>query len=99
MSVSIMRPQPSRPVAARATIICIAVGLLASQPALSAPASFQAQMSPRPSVPPMMLPPPPVTPQFNNPGPQLHVERPGNPVEQLAPMDGIGPPPSSLGIK
>ena len=100
MSASIMIPRASGSVASRVTVMCIALGLLASQPALSAPLPVQAEMGPRPSVPPMMLQPPPlVTPQFNNPGPQLHVERPGNPVEQLAPMDGIGPPPSPRRIK
>jgi len=80
------------------TIACVALGLLVSQPALSAPAAVQ--MSPQSAVPPMMMQPlPPVTPQFNDPGPQFQVAPPGNPVEQLAPMDGIRPPPSSLGIK
>ena len=101
MCASITRPRASRPIGARVTIVCVALGLLASQPALSAPVSVQADIGLRPSVPPIIMqqPTPLPAPQFNNPGPQLHIERPGNPVEQLSPMDGIGPPPSSLGIK
>ena len=34
--------------------------------------------------------PTPVTPQFNDPGPQLAVPQPGNPVQQLSPLPGLG---------
>lgn len=40
----------------------------------------------------------PVTPQFNNPGPQISVPQPGNAVDQLSPLDGAGQP-DALGIK
>jgi hypothetical protein len=40
----------------------------------------------------------PATPQFNDPGPQLAVPQPGNPVEQLSPMGNAGQP-DSLGIR
>jgi hypothetical protein len=39
-----------------------------------------------------------MTPQFNDPGRQLTVPQPGNPVQQLSPMDNQGQP-DSLGIK
>jgi hypothetical protein len=39
-----------------------------------------------------------VTPQFNNPGPQISVPRPANPVDQLPPLMGAGQP-DALGIK
>src|SRR5262249_24252411 len=39
--------------------------------------------------PPLIVPQ--VTPQFNDPGPQLTIPQPGNPVQQLAPTSGIGP--------
>jgi hypothetical protein len=42
------------------------------------------------SPPPVLLPVPQVTPQFNDPGPQLTIPPPGNPVQQLAPMSGAG---------
>ena len=34
--------------------------------------------------------PTPVTPQFNDPGPQFAVPQPGNPVQQLSPLPGLG---------
>jgi len=69
-----------------------------SASALSAPAAYQ--MGRQEPLPPIITQPvQPVTPQYNNPGPQIPLSRPGNPVEQLAPMDGIQPPPSSLGIR
>jgi len=37
-------------------------------------------------------------PQFNNPGSQISVPRPGNPVDQLPPLMGAGQP-DALGIK
>jgi hypothetical protein len=39
-----------------------------------------------------------VTPQFNNPGPQISVPQPGNPVDQLSPLMGAGQP-DALGVK
>jgi hypothetical protein len=42
--------------------------------------------------------PSPVPPQFNDPGRQLTVPQPGNPAQQLSPMDNQGQP-DSLGIK
>jgi hypothetical protein len=39
-----------------------------------------------------------VAPQFNNPGPQIRVPQPGNPVDQLPPLMGAGQP-DALGIK
>jgi hypothetical protein len=40
----------------------------------------------------------PVTPQFNNPGPQISIPQPVNPVDQLPPLMGAGQP-DALGIK
>jgi hypothetical protein len=40
----------------------------------------------------------PVTPHFNDPGPQLAVPQPGNPAQQLSPLGSAGQP-DSLGIK
>jgi hypothetical protein len=42
--------------------------------------------------------PSPVPPQFNDPGRQLTMPQPGNPAQQLSPMDNQGQP-DSLGIK
>jgi hypothetical protein len=39
-----------------------------------------------------------VAPQFNNPGPQIRVPQPSNPVDQLPPLMGAGQP-DALGIK
>jgi hypothetical protein len=40
----------------------------------------------------VLLPVPQVTPQFNDPGPQLVIPPPGNPVQQLSPTLGAGSP-------
>ena len=40
----------------------------------------------------------PMTPEFNNPGPQLSVPYTGNAVDQLSPLMGAGQP-DALGIK
>jgi hypothetical protein len=42
--------------------------------------------------------PQPVAPQFNNPGPQISVPQPSNPVDRLPPLFGAGQP-DALGIK
>lgn len=34
---------------------------------------------------------PQATPQFNNPGPPVALPQPGNPVEQLAPLESTNP--------
>lgn len=47
---------------------------------------------------PEYVPQQPVTPQFDNPGPQITVPEPGNPVDQLSPLFGAGQP-DALGIK
>jgi hypothetical protein len=39
-----------------------------------------------------------MTPQFNNPGPQISVPQTGNAVDQLSPLMGAGQP-DALGIK
>ena len=49
----------------------------------SAPAQRTAQVVPQPV--------PQVTPQLNVPGPQMAPSRPGNPVQQLAPLGGANP--------
>ena len=40
----------------------------------------------------------PITPQFNDPGPQISVPQPGNPIDKLSPLMGVGQP-DALGIK
>ena len=40
----------------------------------------------------------PLTPQFNDPGPQISVPETGNAVEQLSPLMGAGEP-DALGIR
>jgi len=40
----------------------------------------------------VLLPVPQVTPQFNDPGPQLTIPPPGNPVQQLSPTPGVASP-------
>jgi hypothetical protein len=46
---------------------------------LSAEPDLRAQVAPPPIIVPQ------VTPQFNNPGPQLTIPRPGNPLQQTTP--------------
>lgn len=42
--------------------------------------------------PPIILQPvPQVVPQFNNPGPQIPIAKPGNQLEQLAPIESVRP--------
>jgi hypothetical protein len=43
----------------------------------------------QPFIPP---PVPQVQPQFNNPGPQIAIPPPGNPVKQLSPIASTQPP-------
>jgi len=44
--------------------------------------------------PPIIQPPvPQVVPQFNNPGPQIAIPKPGNPLEQLSPIESVRPQP------
>jgi hypothetical protein len=64
-----------------------AIGFVAAAPFLELEA--WAQHSP---PPPVLLPVPQVTPQFNDPGPQLTIPPPGNPVQQLSPTLGAGSP-------
>jgi hypothetical protein len=55
---------------------------------LAPPASAFAQHHP------IVQPPvPQVVPQFNNPGPQIAIPRPGNQVEQLSPIESVRPRP------
>jgi hypothetical protein len=57
--------------------LVIAVTLLLA--VFSAEPDLQAQVAPPPIIVPQ------VTPQFNNPGPQLTIPRPGNPLPQTTP--------------
>ena len=57
------------------------------------------------AIPYYVSPPPgeyqlqhPIKPQFNNPGPQISVPKPVNPVELLPPLFGAGQP-DALGLK
>jgi hypothetical protein len=82
---------------AGASIACVVLGLLLSQ---SASAAAHVHVGQRSALPRTITQPlPQVTPQFNDPGPQIHISPSGNPVEQLAPLEGLGASPSSLGIK
>src|SRR5260370_12880041 len=65
----------------------VAIGLFAAAPFPGS--QLWAQHSP---PPPVLLPVPQVTPQFNDPGPQLVIPPPGNPVQQLSPTLGAGSP-------
>jgi hypothetical protein len=78
----------------------VLLGLLLTEPALAAPHHIG---SPHPvggkaGSGLVYVPPQPVTPQFNNPGPQISVPQTGNAVEQLSPLFGAGEP-DALGIK
>lgn len=78
----------------------VLLGFLLTEPALAAP---HHRGSPHPvgrkaGSGLVYVPPQPVTPQFNNPGPQISVPQTGNAVEQLSPLFGAGEP-DALGIK
>lgn len=79
-----------------------ALGFLLTQ-TMSVPSPALAQRAPavvhRATPPVLPQAVPPVTPQFNDPGPQMTIQPPGNPLQQLSPIEGLGPPPDSLGIK
>jgi hypothetical protein len=62
------------------TIRALAIAAIAL---VSAPAATQAQVIP--------LPVPQVQPQINNPGPQIAIPAPGNPVQQLSPIQSTRP--------
>jgi hypothetical protein len=47
--------------------------------------------------PPITAPVPQVVPQFNDPGPQIRIPPPGNPVQQLSPLPSLNPPAGVLG--
>jgi hypothetical protein len=49
--------------------------------------------------PPVGVPQPPVTPQFNNPGPQIGVPQPRNALNQLSPLPFGVDQPDTLGIR
>jgi hypothetical protein len=49
--------------------------------------------------PPVGMPQQPVTPQFNNPGPQITVPQPGNALNQLSPLPFGVDRPDALGIR
>lgn len=83
-----------------AAIVVIGVAAMGSASARHArPASargyYGAHATPTPTYGEMERP---VTPQFNEPGPQISVPQPGNAVEQLSPLMGAGQP-DALGIK
>jgi hypothetical protein len=63
----------------------VAIGLFAAAPFPGS--ELWAQHSP---PPPVLLPVPQVTPRFNDPGPQVTIPPPGNPVQQLSPSLGTG---------
>ena len=63
----------------------VATGLFAAAPFPGS--EVGAQHSP---PPPVLLPVPQVTPRFNDPGPQVTIPPPGNPVQQLSPSLGTG---------
>jgi hypothetical protein len=49
--------------------------------------------------PPVGVPQQSVTPQFNNPGPQISVPQPGNALNQLSPLPFGVDQPDALGIR
>jgi hypothetical protein len=67
-----------------------ALALLASNVDQAAAEQRLAQR-PATTTVPVPVPVPQVTPQFNNPGPQIVIPPPGNPVQQLAPLGETSP--------
>ena len=82
------------------SLASLAIAFLLAQPAWAAPRSAgsapDAGLRGLRSAPAEL--PSPVTPQFNDPGPQHALPQPGNPVEQLSPFGSAGQP-DSLGIQ
>jgi hypothetical protein len=81
------------------SLACLVVAFLLTQPAWAAPrhaGSAPTSLRGLSSVPAEL--PNPVTPQFNDPGPQEALPQPGNPVQQLSPLGSAGQP-DSLGIR
>jgi hypothetical protein len=78
----------------------VLLGLLLTEPALAAPHHIGSPHRVGRAIGsgPLYVPQQPITPQFNNPGPQISVPQTGNAVEQLSPLFGAGEP-DALGIK
>jgi len=76
----------------------LAVVFLLAQPAWAAPRSGGSTPHPAPPGGVPVEVPNPITPQFNDPGPQLAPVQPGNPAQQLSPLGNSGQP-DSLGIQ
>jgi hypothetical protein len=86
----------------KTTAAIIMLGLAAMGAAHAAPASLHEFYAAHPGylagLPEGYQPQQPLKPQFNNPGPQISVQRPANPVDRLPPLMGAGQP-DALGIK
>jgi len=65
---------------------------LVTNAVFAAAASPQSEAWAQHNPPPVPLPVPQVTPQFNDPGPQVVIPPPGNPVQQLSPSLGTAAP-------
>ena len=78
----------------------VLLGFLLTEPALAAPHHIGSppRVGREAGTGLVYVPSQPVTPQFNNPGPQISVPHTGNAVEQLSPLFGAGEP-DALGIK
>jgi hypothetical protein len=82
------------------TTAIIMLGLAATGTALARGALNHSQPHPGPAaLPPVIAPPQPLTPQFNNPGPQISIPQISNPVNQLSPLPCCSSQPDALGIR
>jgi hypothetical protein len=83
------------------SLAMLVLGFVLAQPASAAPQHLRAAPPAARAPGTTFVPAPPerpVTPQFNDPGPQISVPQPGNAVEQLSPLFGAGQP-DAMGIK
>ena len=69
------------------------LALLLAGAALAASPALAQQVSPL-----VLQPVVPLTPQFNNPGPQIQIPKPGNPLQQLSPIESVRPRTVSPGV-
>ena len=81
------------------SLLCLAAMALALLSAGAAGVGSRALAQPLQHVPPVVtLPVVPPTPQFNNPGPQIQIPPPGNPLQQLSPIESTRPRVVSPGV-
>ena len=72
-------------------LLAVAIAVLVAGPATARVHHFSARHHHVSPLPYGYATQPQISPQLNDPGPQLSLPQPGNPVEQLAPLESTNP--------